>query len=61
MLQVSFFCQIGEGIIFVSGERSPTIIFFGGRILDQLFEYKQIKREAEFGARLLWSPTGGDD
>ena len=30
MLQVSFFCQIGEGIIFVSGERSPTIIFFWG-------------------------------
>jgi hypothetical protein len=46
MLQVSFFCQIGEGIIFVTGERSPTIIFFWERILDQLFEYQQIRREA---------------
>jgi hypothetical protein len=36
-------------------------LFWGRQILDQLFEYQQIKREAEFGARLLWSPTGGDD
>jgi hypothetical protein len=42
MLQVNFSCQIGEVIIFVSGERSPTIIFLRGRILDQLLEYQQL-------------------